>query len=51
MRPPAFTIVHQVTITNIDDDKNIATIMDISRNNSIFCTIKHNNDDTLHQVS
>ena len=51
MRPPAFTIVHQVTITNIDDDKNIATIMDISLNNSIVCTIKHNNDDTLHQVS
>ena len=45
MRPPAFTIYHQVTITNIDNNKKIATVMDISLNNSIF------NDDTVHQVS
>ena len=47
----AFIIWHQVTITNIDNDKKIATIMDIPLNNSIFYTIKYNNDDTLHQVS
>ena len=45
MRPPAFTIYHQVTITNIDNNKKIATVMDISLNYSIF------NDDTVHQVS
>ena len=45
MRSPAFTIYHQVTITNIDNNKKIATVMDISLNNSIF------NDDTVHQVS
>ena len=38
----------QVTISNIDNDKKIATIMDITLNNSIFYTIKYNNDDTLH---
>ena len=49
--PPAFTIGHQVTITNIYNDKNMDTIMDIPLKNSIFYSIKYNNDDTLHQVS
>ena len=51
MRPPAFTIGHQVTITNIDNDKKIATIMDIPLNNSIFYTITYNTDDIWHQFS
>ena len=36
MRPPTVTIGYQVTITNIDNDKKIATIMNIPLNNSIF---------------
>lgn len=39
MRPPTVTIGYQVTITNIDNDKKIATIMNIPHNNSIFYTI------------
>ena len=39
MRPPAFTIEHQVTIININNDKKIATIVDIPFNNSIVYTI------------
>ena len=51
IRPQAFNIGHQVTITSISNDTNTSTIMDILLNNSIVYTIKYNNDDTLHQVS
>ena len=50
IEPPAFTIKHKVAIIEINNDKNVATIIDILLNNSIFYTIKHQNDDTLHQV-